>query len=96
MDLGTIGAVTGTPVVATSNHGGHSPDVIAELCTNRLISVAQTAHPAIREQADAYREYMLMTVREYIKLAVREDRETVAVHLTRAGYPELAAQLKGL
>lgn len=87
---------TGSPFVVTSDNGVHSPDAIAELCTNRLISVADTAHPAIREQASAYREYMLRTVREYITMAVREDRETVASHLRQAGYSELAAQLKGL
>ena len=86
----------GSPFVATSSHGGLSADSIAELCTNRLISVADSAHPAIREQASAYREYMLRTVREYITLAVREDRETLSAHLRQAGYPELAAQLKGL
>ena len=39
--------------VQTTNNRGFSPDEVAERCVEKLISVSDTAHPAIRDQAKA-------------------------------------------
>lgn len=85
---------TSSPLVFTSSNGGHSPDVIAEMCVNKLISVSEGAPPEIREQALALRGRMLMVVRNYIIMAAQEDRKTVCNRVREAGFSDLAEQLR--
>lgn len=83
-----------SPLVFASSNGGHSPDAIAEMCVNKLISVSEGAPPEIREQALALRGRMLMVVRNYITMAVQEDRKTVSNKVREAGFSDLAEQLR--
>lgn len=82
--------------VMTSNNGGHSPEQVAELCTERLIKISDTAPPELAMQARAFREQMLAVVLQYVKMAVAEDRATVATKLERAGMADIAQQIKVL
>lgn len=82
--------------VMTSTNGGHSPEQIAELCVERLIKISDTAPPELATQARAFREQMLAVVLQYVKMAVSEDRATVAMELGRAGLSDLAHRIKGL
>jgi hypothetical protein len=90
------GSSVGSPFVVVSSHGGHSPDQVAELCVNRLIQVADSAPPELAQQARAFREQMLAVVAHYVRVAVAEDRKTVAEKLTSAGHAQLAQQIKDL
>lgn len=80
----------------TSSNGGHSPEQIAELCVNRLISVADTAPPEIAMQAKAFKNQMLAVVLQYVKMAAREDRESVIAKLERVGAADVAQQIRRL
>lgn len=82
--------------VYTADNGGHSPDAVAEMCVDKLISVSSSAPPEIRAQAEAYKAHMLQVVANYIKMAVREDRATMCVKIQEAGFPDLASQLRRL
>jgi hypothetical protein len=82
--------------VMTSNNGGHSPEQVAELCIERLIKISDTAPPELAMQARAFREQMLAVVLQYVKMAVAEDRATVATKLERAGMADIAQQIKVL
>ena len=92
----TAGANIGSPFVVTSSNGGHSPEQVAELCVNRLISVADSAPPELAQQARAFREQMLAVVTHYVKMAIVEDRKTVVEKLNGVGYGQLAQQIKDL
>ena len=41
--------------VRTADKGGHSPDAVAEMCVDKLMSVSTSAPPEIRMQAEAYK-----------------------------------------
>ena len=82
--------------VMTSSNGGHSPEQVAELCIERLIKISDTAPPELAMQARAFREQMLAVVLQYVKMAVAEDRATVATKLEQAGMSDLAHQIKVL
>jgi hypothetical protein len=82
--------------VMTSSNGGHSPEQVAELCMDRLIRIADTAPPELAMQAHAFREQMLAVVLHYVRMAVTEDRVTVATKLEQAGMADLAQQIKDL
>lgn len=94
MFIGT--AVPGAVNVMTSSGGGHSPEQVAELCVDRLIRVSDTAPPEIAMQAKAFREQMLAVVLHYVRMAAREDRESVIAKLELAGAADIAQQIRRL
>jgi hypothetical protein len=90
--------MTDTPVVTvqTTEGRGFTPDEVAERCVAKLISVADTAHPAIRDQAKAYKMHMEKVVAFYMREAIRSDRTTVYNALVDAGHPDLADAIRRL
>jgi hypothetical protein len=76
--------------VSTTTNGGHPPEFWAKRCTERLISVADSAPPALREQAQAFKDQMEQVVLFHMKRAIQSDRSTVGHMLTEAGQPNLA------
>jgi hypothetical protein len=82
--------------VMTANNGGHSPEQIAELCVNRLLSVADSAPPELAAQARALRQQMLDVIVQYVKVAAAEDRKTVVSHLDKVGMADLAQHIRSL
>jgi hypothetical protein len=82
--------------VHTTEGRGFSPEEVAERCVAKLISVSDTAHPAIRDQARAYQKHMEAVVAFYMREAIRSDRTTVYNALVDAGHPELANAIRRL
>ena len=82
--------------VKTTNNRGFTPDEVAERCVEKLISVSDTAHPAIRDQAKAFQKNMEKVVAFYMREAIRSDRATVYNALKDAGHPELADAIRRL
>lgn len=81
----TLGNVS---VITTSNRG-HSVEEMTELLLRRIISVADTAPPAIRAQAVQFQDSLRKLIHHYMAEAVKSDRITVAAKL-RAEAPHLA------
>ena len=42
--------------IQTTDNRGQTPEEVAERCVNKLIGISNNAHPAIKEQAHAYRK----------------------------------------
>ena len=82
--------------VQTTNNRGFTPDEVAERCVEKLISVSNTAHPAIRDQAKAFQKHMEKVVAFYMREAIRSDRTTVYNALIDAGHPKLADAIRRL
>lgn len=82
--------------VETSNNGGHPPEFWARRAADRIVQVADTAHPAIREQAQAYKAAIELVVLEHINRAIKCDRSTVSYLVSEAGHPQLAEHLRRL
>ena len=82
--------------VQTTNNRGFSPDEVAERCVEKLISVSDKAHPAIRDQAKAFQKHMEKVVAFYMREAIRSDRTTVYNTLKDAGHPDLAELIRRL
>jgi len=81
-----------SPVVKTSDFGGLPCEDLAELCTDKIIGVADSAPPAIREQAKFFRERVQRAVFEYLNQAKRAERAT-CIQICVQGGEEKAAQL---
>lgn len=82
--------------IQTTENRGFTPDEVAERCVDKLISVSENAHPAIRDQAQAFQKHMEKTVAFYMREAIRSDRTTVYNALIDAGHPELADAIRRL
>jgi hypothetical protein len=89
-------ASPGVVNVMTSSNGGHTPEQVAELCVDRLMSVSESAPPEIAMQARAFKDQMLAVVLHYVKMAAREDRESVVAKLEQAGATDVAQQIRRL
>ena len=82
--------------VNTTNNRGFTPEEVAERCLNKLISVSDTAPPAIRDQAFAYKENLRAILIFYMREAVNSDRTTVQNVLLEAGHKDLADLIRRL
>jgi len=83
-------------LVNTTDKRGFTPEELAEQCVKRIVSVSDTAHPAIRDQALAFKNSVEAIVAQYMRQAIRSDRTTVYNALTDAGHPELAELIRRL
>jgi len=82
--------------VLTTERRGFTPEEIALRCADRIVSVSNTAHPAIRDQAVAFKAQVAKVVETYLKEAVKSDRTTVYNAIMDAGHPELADLIRRL
>ena len=83
-------------LVNTTNNRGFTPEELAEQCMQKVISVAETAPPGLREQARAFSKDIERLVAYYMRQAIRSDRTTVYNALIDAGHPELAELIRRL
>lgn len=91
-DVGVL--LGGSVMVQTTQNRGLSADEVAERAVEKIISIGNQTHPAIRDQAHAFREHIQAVVTFYIKEAVKNDRATLAIRLREAGHPELTKLLE--
>jgi hypothetical protein len=75
--------------VLTTTNRGFTPEEIAERALNKIISVGESSHPAIRDQAVAFQDYIRQVLVYYMYEAIKSDRTTQAVKLRESGHPEL-------
>ena len=87
-----------TPVVTvhTTENRGFTPEEVAARCTDKIVAVAETAPPVIRDQARAYKNSVEAIVAHYMREAIRSDRTTVYNALVDAGHPDLADAIRRL
>ena len=80
--------------VLTTEGRGFSPEELTERALDKLIYIGNESHPAIREQALAYRQRMKAVILFYLNEAVAQDRLTLASRLREAGHPDLVKLLE--
>lgn len=87
--LNAIGTGTFKVDVITSD-GGHPPEVWAKLAADKIMSVADTAPPEIRDQATAFKSRIEAVILHYVKEAVKDNSSMVSKVLEDAGYSHVA------
>jgi hypothetical protein len=88
-----IPVLLGGVVVHTTNGRGHSPEELAEMALEKIIYVGSQSHPAIRDQAEAFKTHIRSVLVAYMKQAVVCHNTTIANRLKQAGHPELVKLL---
>lgn len=86
-DLAT-GNVGSVMVMATEGRG-FTPEEVAERALDKIIYVGSHTHPAIRDQAEAFRENIRQVLVHYMHEAVRSHNVTLVNKFKQAGHPEL-------
>jgi hypothetical protein len=62
----------------------------------KLISISDTADPALRDQAHAFKKQANQLIAYYMRQAIRSDRTTIYNALKDAGHPKLAEAIRRL
>jgi hypothetical protein len=89
---GEIGNVT----VTTTSNSHLPPEYWAQRATSHIVHVGQESHPAIADQAKAFKEAVCHVIDYYIKVAIKEDRSKVVTLLRSAGQNDLANSVEKL
>jgi hypothetical protein len=88
-----ISGNVGNVMVMTTEDRGFTPEEIAERALDKIIYVGSGAHPAIRDQAEAFKDSIRGVLVHYMHEAVRSHNVTLVNKFKQAGYPELTAIL---
>lgn len=88
------GGQVGSAYVMTTNNRGFTPEELVDRAVDKIIHVGSQSHPAIREQAEAFKANIREVILHYMKQAVASDRTTIANRLTQAGHSALIHILK--
>lgn len=79
----------GSVMVMTTEGRGFTPEEVAERALDKIIYVGSHAHPAIREQAEAFKDSIRQVLVHYMHEAVRSHNVTLVNKFKQAGHPEL-------
>ena len=82
--------------VRTTSNRGFTPEEVAQRCADKIVAVGDSAPPAIRDQALAYKRNITKVIEFYLREAVKSDRTTVYNAINDAGHPELAELIRRL
>lgn len=80
--------------VLTTTNRGFSPDELTEQALDKVLFVADTAPPAIREQAHAFRDRLAAVLRFYLAQMQKSSRTSMVAQLRAAGYHDAASHLE--
>jgi hypothetical protein len=79
----------GDVMVMATEGRGFTPEEIAERALDKIIYVGSHTHPAIREQAEAFKDSIRQVLVQYMHEAVRSHNVTLVNKFKQAGHPEL-------
>jgi len=80
--------------VKTTNNRGFTPEEVAQRCADKIVAIGDSAPPAIRDQALAYKRNITKVIEFYLREAVKSDRTTIYNAIKDAGHSELAELIR--
>ena len=82
--------------VKTTHGRGHTAEEVAEMATNKLISVSDTAPEPIKAQAHAFKNKCHLIISYYIQEAIKNHMCTIGNQLEAQGNKDLAEIIRRL
>lgn len=93
--ISTVGGVLLGEIKASAVSGrGFTPEELADAALNQIIYVGSNSHPAIRDQAEAFKEQIRGVLVRYGQQCINSNKTTLANRLRDAGHPELTKLLE--
>lgn len=86
----------GNVMVYTSNDSGHSPEQIADMALNKIMSVSDSAPPVIRDQAVVYRDKLKEILIYYMKSMANSERTSIWALMKKQGHEDVAEIIRRL
>lgn len=80
-------------VTAVSGRG-FTPEELAEQALDKIIYVGGNCHPAIRDQAEVFKNQIRGVLVQYMHQAIKSNHTTLANQFRAAGHPELVKLLE--
>jgi len=88
-EVGTLG-------VTTTEHRGHTIEEVAEMATNKIVSISDTAPAPIKAQAHAFKNACHKIIVYYMQEAVNNHMCTICNLLEKQGHKDLANIIRRL
>ena len=82
--------------VKTTHNRGHSVEEVAEMATDKLISISDGADPMVKAQEHAFRNRCKNVIAFYIKAGIENHICTVCNQLEKQGHSDLAKIIRSL
>ena len=82
--------------VKTTHGRGHTVEEVAEMATNRLVSVADTAPDQLKAQAHAFKNVCHQVIVYYMQEAIKNHMCTICNQLESQGHKDLANIIRRL
>jgi len=82
--------------VTTTDNRGHTIEEVAEMATNKIVSISKTAPAPIRAQAHAFKEVCKKVIAYYMQEAVNNHMCTIGNQLEKQGQKDLANIIRRL
>ena len=82
--------------VKTTHGRGHTIEEVAEMATNKLVSVADTAPGSIKAQAHAFKNLCHQVIVYYMQEAIKNHMCTIGNKLEQQGHKDLAEIIRRL
>jgi hypothetical protein len=93
--ISTIGGAQLGIIKASSVSGrGFTPEELAESALDKIIYIGKSSDPAIRAQAEAYRDQIRVVLVAAMHQAIRSNHTTLINRFRAAGHPELVKLLE--
>lgn len=89
LSVATGGLVGDVKAYATSGRGLNVEE-LADMAMRKVLHIADTAPPDLREQANQFKERIRQLLITYMHQAIKSDRTTLYNQLRGAGNPEIA------
>ena len=80
--------------VHTTENRGFTSEEIAERSVGKIVSIAESADPIVREQAEAFRSRLFHVIVKACNDAIQSDRTTLSSLLTQQGHKDMADILR--
>ena len=91
-----VGTSAGTVKVIATEGRGHTPEELADLAVDRIMSVSKDAHPTIRQQAEVFKENIRTLIAHYIRKGQQSERTTLYNLFRNQGHEDMAEIIKRL
>jgi hypothetical protein len=88
------GALLGDIKAMAVSNRGFTPEELVDGALNQIIYVGSNSHPAIREQAEAFKALIRQVLLSYGHQCINSNKTTLANRFRDAGHPELTKLLE--
>jgi hypothetical protein len=89
-------SIVGNVMVYTTNNRGFNAEEMANMTVEKIIFIGQNSHPAIIEQAKAFKEHIRQALVAAFTEAQQEERKTICTQLDLQGQSGLADIIRRL